>query len=331
MPPASMIAPVRGAPAAEPARRMLTLFVAGRSVVEDGMARDSGGGALDWTRRLTPLAWLFVVLAGLDLAQRLLWLPASSELTNGIAAVTGAIARALLVLLPAAVLVGDPAAWRERRLVIGGALAICGAELVSLAVQVYRSAILAPDAPSSERVAGEVLGDLLRFALVVAWLAGVAALGAGLARRYRGRAAGPTWRPAPATLVIIALGAATAIIELLQVLGDHGPVHRLDVVAGAVASLVVVAWAYVAAVTLPDGATVAEDRRARTLLASAALLFVAASALGIVNAGVLDEIVGLPTGFFILSPLLSVAGAILFVLGLAVRARVADAAPAEAA
>jgi hypothetical protein len=304
--------------------------------VDDGSARGEPSEAAAWARRLTPLAWLFVILAGLDLLQRLLSLPGPMELTTGVAAVARAVSHALIVLLPAAVLVGEPTAWRARRLVLVGALTLAGAELGAVLLQAYGASLLAPDTAGAERLPGESLGDLIRFALVLAWLVGPVLLGFGLARRLRGAGSGPSMRPTPARLFVLALGIIISGLEILQVLGLRGPLHRLDVVTGVVGALLAVAWAYVAAVALPDVATPVSARRGRMALAAGALAFVAASALSIVNTAVLDGLVDLPSGFFALSSVLSGVGAVLLIAGFAAglpdpETAGPDTAPAEAA
>ena len=277
-------------------------------------------GLTSLARRLTPLAWAFVVLAALDLAQRLLWSFPVPDLTWGLTWVARAVTHGLLVALPAAVLAADPDGWRTRRLVLVGALTIAGAELVSLAVAVYRATILSPDAPATERLAGEALGDLLRFVLVLASVVGPALLGAGLARRYRGRVGGPSWRPAPVTLAILLVGATTTALQILQVLGESGPVHRLEVVTGAMAAFHALAWAYVAAVTLPDSGIIGAERRPRMALAAGALSTVAAGLVSTLLIAMLDRAVEVPAAALTLPPLLSALGVILLICGLATSA-----------
>jgi hypothetical protein len=305
--------------------------VASESAVDGGMGLEARAALATWARRLTPLAWLFVVLAAADLVLRLLWLPGPAELTTTLAGIAHAAAHALIVLLPAAVLSAEPRAWRKARPIILGVLTLAGTELVSLAAQVYRASLVAPDTAAAERLPGETLGDLLRFALAIGALAGPVLLAVGLAWLLRGRLGVPALRPTPTRLTILALGAAVAGIELLQVLGERGPVHRLDVVCGAVYALVVVAWAGLAAVAIPPASDVGPGRRGRLLLATGALAFVAASALSLVNTFVLDGSIAISAGFFLLSPLLGTIGVALLVAGLAARPQGPEAALVEAA
>jgi len=296
---------------------MLGPFVARGSVVHDGMTRSRRSVASAWVRRLTPLAWLFVVVAGLDLVQRLLWLPAPATLTTSLAGIVRAFSPALLILLPAAVLVGEPTAWRTSRLILIGALTLVGAELVGLAWRIHWESAVAPAIAATERVPDEPLGDAIRLVVAVARLAGPVLLGVGLSRLLRNRDAAATARPTLGGLVAIALGVAVAGSQLLGVLGERGPLHRLEVVAGVFAALVAIAWAGLAAVALPSASTDRPSRRGRIALATGALLFVAASALSIVNAAALDGRVELPSGFFVLSSLLSGVGAVLLIAGFA--------------
>jgi hypothetical protein len=305
---------------------MLVSFAARESVVHDGMTRSRRSVASGWVRRLTPLAWLFVVVAGLDLVQRLLWLPAPPTLTTSLAGIVRAFSPALLILLPAAVLVGEPTAWRTGRLILIGALTLAGAELVALAWRISWESTAASAVAAAQRVPGEPLDDWVRLIVAVARLAGPILLAVGLSRLLRNRAAGPSARPTLGGLVAIALGVAVTGTQLLGVLGERGPLHRLEVVAGVFAALVAVAWACLVAVALPSASTNRSSRPGRIALASGALLFVAASALSIVNAAALDGRVELPSGFFVLSSLLSGVGAVLLIAGFATGLPSADAA-----
>lgn len=309
---------------------MLVSFVARESVVHNGMTHRGRFGAGAWVRRLTPLAWLFVVLAGLDLVQRLLWLPVPPTLTTSLAGIVRAFSPALLVLLPAAVLVGEPTAWRTSRLILIGALTLVGAELLGLAWRIYWESAVAPAVAATERVPGEPLGDVIRLVVALARLAGPVLLGVGLSRLFRNRAAAPSARPTVGAIVVIALGAAVAGSQLLGVLGQRGPLHRLEVVAGVLAALVAIAWAYLAAVALPGASTDRPSRRGRIVLAMGALAFVATSALSIVNAAALAGLVELPSGSFVLSSVLSGVGAVLLIAAFAAGLQSSDATDAWA-
>jgi hypothetical protein len=296
---------------------MLVPSVARESVVHDGMTRSRRSVATGWVRRLTPLAWLFVVVAGLDLVQRVLWLPAPPTLTTSLAGIVRAFSPALLILLPAAVLVGEPTAWRTDRPVLIGTLTIAGAELVGLVWRIYVESAAASAVAAAQRVPSEPLDDVVRLVVAVARLAGPVLLGIGLSRLLRNRQVAATARPTLGGLVAIALGVAVAGTQLLEVLGQRGPLHRLEVVAGVLAALVAIAWAYLAAVALPSASTDRSSRTGRIALATGALLFVAASALSIANTVALEGLVELPSGFFVLSSVLSGVGAVLLILGFA--------------
>jgi hypothetical protein len=309
---------------------MLAPFVARESVVNHGMPPRGRSRAGAWVRRLTPLAWLFVVLAGLDLVQRLLWLPVPPTLTTSLAGIARAVSPALVVVLPAAVLVGEPTAWRTSRLILVGALALVGAEFLGLAWRIYWASAVAPAVTATERAPTEPLSDLIQLVVALARLAGPILLGVGLSRLLRDRAAAPSERPTVGALVVIALGTAVAGNQLLAVLGEHGPLHRLEVVAGVFAALVAIAWACLAAVALPRASTDRPSRRGRIMLAIGALAFVATAALSIVNAAAIEGLVEVPSGFFVLSSVLSGVGAILLIAGFAAGVPSSDAADARA-
>jgi hypothetical protein len=305
---------------------MLVPFVARESVVHDEMTRSRRSDVGAWVRRLTPLAWLFVAVAGLDLVQRLLWLPVPPTLSTSLAGIVRAFSPAFVVLLPAAVLVGEPTAWRTSRLLLVGALTLAGAELLGLVWRIYWESAVASAVAAAERVPGEPLDDVVRLVVAVARLAGPVLLAVGLSRLLRNRDAAATARLTLGGLVAIALGVAVAGTQLLEVLGQRGPLHRLEVVAGVFAGLVAVAWAGLAAVALPSASTDRPSRRGRIALATGALFFVAASALSIVNVAALDGRVELPSGFFVLSSLLSGVGAVLLIAGFAAGLPSPDAA-----
>lgn len=292
-------------------------FVARESVVHDGMTRSRRSVFRSWVRRLTPLAWLFVVLAGLDLVQRLLWLPVPPMPTTSLAGIVRAFSPALVVLLPAAVLVGQPTAWRTSRLLLIGALTLAGAEILGLAWRIYTVSAVASAVAAAERVPGEPLDDVARLVVAVARLAGPVLLGLGLSRLLRNRDVAATARPTLGGLVAIALGVVVAGAQLLEVLGQRGPLHRLEVVAGVLATLVAIAWAYLAAVALPGASADGPSRRTHIALTMGALALVATSALSFVNTAALDGLVELPSGFFVLSAVLSGVGAILLIAGFA--------------
>ncbi len=308
---------------------MLAPFLTRESVVHSTMTRRGRSGAGAWVRRLTSLAWLFVVLAGLDLVQRLVLLPVPSTLTTYVAGIVRAVSEALIVLLPAALLVGEPTAWRTSRLILIGALTLAGAELVGLAWPIYWESAVVPAVTATERVPNERLGDLIRLVVALARLAGPVLLGVGLSGLLRDRAAAPSARRSVGRLLVIAFGIALAAGQLLAVLGQHGPVHRVEVVAGVFAALVAISWAYLAAVALPDASTDRPSRRGRIVLACGALAFVATSALSLVNASALYGLIELPSGFFIPSSMLSGLGAVLLIVGFA--AGLPSAAEADAA
>jgi hypothetical protein len=283
-----------------------------------------------WIRRITPLAWMFVVVAGLDLVQRLLWLPAPAALTTGLAGIVRAFSPALMLLLPAAILVAEPTARRTARLLLVGTLTLVGAELIGLVWRMYTESAAASALVAAERVPGEPLDDVVRLVVAVARLAGPVLLAVGLARLLRDRNPGPRARLTVAAVVLIGLGIVVAGAQLLAVLGEHGPLHRLEVVAGVLAALAAVAWACLAAVALPSASTDRSHRLGRVALALGAALFVASSALSIVNAVALDGRVELPTGFFVLSALLSGVGAVLLIVGFAMGLPSADSVGAAA-
>jgi hypothetical protein len=309
---------------------MLVPSVDREPVVHKGISRRWRSGAGAWVRRLTPLAWLFVVLAGLDLVQRLLWLPLPPTLTTSLAGIVRAVSPALVVLLPVAVLVGEPTAWRTSRLLLIGALTLVGAELLGLVWRIYWESAVAPAVAAIERAPGEPLGDAIRLVVALARLAGPLLLGVGLSRLLRNRTAAPSARPTVGAIVVLALGVAVAGSQLLAVLGQGGPVHRLEVVAGVLAALVAIAWAYLAAVALPNASTDRPSRRGRIELAMGALAFVATSALSIVNAAALAGLVEFPSGFFVLSSVLSGVGTILLIAGFAAGLPSSDATDAWA-
>ena len=294
---------------------MLALFFAPESVVHNGMTPPVQSGVGAWVRRLTPLAWLFVALAVLDLVQRLLWLPTPSTLTASLAGVIRATAPALLVLVPAAVLVGKPRAWRTSRLILIGALVVACAELLSLGWRMYWQPAVASAIAANERVPGEPVGDVIRLVVVIAQLAGPVLLGVGVSRLGANPSATSSLRPTIGGYLVIAFGAAVAGSQLLAVLGDQGPRHRLDVVAGVVAALVVVAWASLFAIALPRGSADRSARRGSLMLATGALAFVATGALSVVNTAVLNGAVAVPSGFFVLSSVLAGVGAVLLIAG----------------
>ena len=309
---------------------MLVPFVARESVVHNGMTRRGRSGAGAWVRRLTPLAWLFVALAGLDLVQRLLWLPVPPTLTTSLAGIVRAVSPALVVLLPAAVLVGEPRAWRTGRLILIGTLTLVGAELLGLAWRIYWESAVASAIAATERAPVEPLDDVIRLVVALSRLAGPVLLGVGLSRLLRNRASAPSARPTVGALLVIALGAVVAGSQLLGVLGQRGPLHRLEVVVGVFAALVAIAWAYLAAVALPGASTDRPPRRGRIVLAAGALAFVATSALSIVNAAALYGLVELPSGFFVLPSVLSGVGAVLLIAGFAAGLPSSDAAELRA-
>jgi hypothetical protein len=309
---------------------MLVPFIARESLVHNGILRRGRSGADAWVRRLTPLAWLFAVLAGLDLVQRLFWLPVPPTLTTSLAGIARAVSPALVVLLPTAVLVGEPTAWRTSRLILIGALTLVGAEFVGLAWRIYWESAVAPAIAAAERVPGEPLGDVVRLVVAFARLAGPVLLAVGLSRLLRNRAATLSTRPTVGAMVVIALGAAVAGSQLLAVLGQGGPLHRLEVVAGVLAALVAIAWAYLAAIAVPGASTDRPSRRGRIVLATGALAFIAASALSIVNTAALAGLVEVPSGFFVLSSVLSGVGAVLLIAGFAAGLPSTDAADAWA-
>jgi len=298
--------------------------------VHDAMTRSRRSIAGAWVRRITPLAWLFVVAAGLDVVQRLLWLPAPAAPTTSLAGIVRAFSPALTLLLPAAILVVEPTAWRTARLLLIGTLTLVGAELLGFVWRMYTESAAASALAAAERVPGEPLDDVVRLVVAVARLAGPVLLAFGLARLLRDRLPGLRARLTVGALVVIALGIVVAGAQLLAVLGEHGPLHRLEVVAGVLAALAAIAWACLAAVALPPASTDRSHRLGRVALALGAALFVASSALSIVNAVALDGRMELPSGFFVLSALLSGVGAVLLIAGFAMGLPSADNAGATA-
>jgi hypothetical protein len=294
--------------------------------VHDEMTRSRRSIAGAWVRRVTPLVWLFVVVAGLDVVQRLLWLSAPAALSTSLAGIVRAFSPALMLLLPAAILVAEPTAWRTARLLLIGTLTLVGAELVGLVWRMYTESAAASALAAAERVPGEPLDDVVRLVVAVARLAGPVLLAVGLAHLLRDRTSGPRARLTVGAVVLIGLGIVVASAQLLAVLGEHGPVHRLEVVAGVLAALAAVAWACVAAAALPSASTDRSHRPGRVALALGAALFVASSALSIVNAVALDGRVELPSGFFVLSSLLAGVGAVLLIAGFAMGLPSADSA-----
>ncbi|MFI5254273.1 MAG: hypothetical protein ACHQ15_02280 [Candidatus Limnocylindrales bacterium] len=280
---------------------------------------DPGGG---WLRRLTPLAWLFVVLALADLLQRALWLP-PADLTDDVTGLIRAAAQAAFVLFPAAVLIAEPEAWRTSRFLFAGAVVLAAAELTGILFGLYQASLLAPDAVSGERLPGEALGDLVRFVRVVAFAAGPVLLGIGLALRSRAPAAGPLMRTTPASLLVLVCGIAIGGIEIVQVLGLSGPLHRLDVVTGVVGALLPVAWAFAAAEAIPDDGSPEPRRRGRVAVAAGAIAFVAGGALSILDLAVIEGLVDLPLRIFAFSAVLAAVGAALLIWGLSVGLRAA--------